>query len=77
MLRNQKKIRRIILEVAFIIFLFYANLLMGEYNRNGYGQKNGIIYALHDIFTLSNFSIAVVLALVGHLIFDHLRNGHS
>jgi hypothetical protein len=50
---------------------------MGEYNRNGYGQKNGIIYALHDIFTLSNFSIAVVLALVGHLIFDHLRNGHS
>jgi hypothetical protein len=72
--QNQKKIRRVILEVTFIVFLFYSNLLMGEFSRNGLGQKNGIFFALKDIFTLSNFTVAIILASLGHLIFDYLRN---
>ena len=29
------------IEVGFIIFLFYSNLLMGEFERSGMGQKKG------------------------------------
>ena len=29
------------IEVGFIIFLFYSNLLMGEFERSGMGQKRG------------------------------------
>ena len=72
--QNGRKLRRVVLEVTFIIFLFYSNLLMGEFSRNGLGRKNGIWFALNDIFTLSNFIIAIILALAGHLIFDYLRN---
>ena len=75
--QNQKQIRRTVLEVTFIIFLFYSNLLMGEYSRNGSGPKNGILFALNDIFTRANFTIAFILALSGHLIFDYLRNNRQ
>ena len=47
---------------------------MGEYSGNGLGQKNGILFALNDIFTLANFTIGIILALSGHLIFDYFRN---
>jgi hypothetical protein len=72
--QNKKQVQKVILEVTFIIFLFYSNLLMGEFSSNGIGQKKGMWFALNDIFTLSNFTIAVVCALLGHLIFDYLRN---
>ena len=74
---NLKSIRasywKAFLEVAFIIFLFYSNLLMGEYNCTGLGKTNGFWWALNDIFTLNNFIIAVVLATIGHLFFDYLK----
>lgn len=60
-------------EAGFIIFLFYSNLLMGEYNRTGNGHKNGLAWALHDIFTAHNFLIAVVAAIIGYLVFEFLR----
>jgi len=62
------------LEVAFIIFLFYSNLLMGEYNGTGLGKVKGLLWSLQDIFTLYNFVIAVVLATIGHLFFDYLKS---
>ena len=43
------------IEVGFIIFLFYSNLLMGEYERSGLGQKRGVVWALEDVFTATNF----------------------
>jgi hypothetical protein len=65
-------IRRAVIEVAFIIFLFYSNLLMGEFNHtNGPGKTLAV--ALYDIFTIRNFAIAIIAATVGYVAFEHLR----
>jgi hypothetical protein len=65
-------LRRAAIEVAFIIFLFYSNLLMGEFNRvNGRGKTFAV--ALSDIFTVKNFAIAIVAASIGYVVFEHLR----
>jgi Trk-type K+ transport system membrane component len=68
-----RRLLRDLVEAAFIVFLFYANLLMGEYTREGKGWERGFAWALHDIFTVANFEIAVVAAIVGHYIFELLR----
>jgi hypothetical protein len=64
---------RAISEIAFIIFLFYSNLLMGEFTRSGMGRGRGLAWAIEDIFTGSNFAIAVVAALIGYLVVEFLR----
>ena len=64
---------RALIEIAFIMFLFYSNLLMGEFERSGTGQKRGLAWAIGDIFTLANFEIAAVTALIGYLLFEFLR----
>jgi hypothetical protein len=65
-------IRRAVVEVAFIIFLFYSNLLMGEFNRiNGRGKTFAV--ALNDIFTIKNFAIAIIAASIGYIVFEYLR----
>ena len=33
------------IEVGFIIFLFHSNLLMGEFERSGMGQRRGLAFA--------------------------------
>ena len=35
----KKNVFRAVIEIAFIVFLFYSNLLMGEFERSGMGQK--------------------------------------
>jgi len=65
---------RAAIEVGFIIFLFYANLLMGEYERSGMGQTKGLAWAVSDIVTAPNFAIAVLAAIGGHFVFEFLRN---
>jgi hypothetical protein len=64
---------RTVIEVGFIVFLFYSNLLMGEYTHSCRGQNNGLWWAIRDIFTLPNFIIAIIAALVGHLAFGYAR----
>jgi len=39
----KKNIWRAVVEVGFIIFLFYSNLLMGEFERSGVGQGRSVI----------------------------------
>jgi hypothetical protein len=68
-----KNFWRAVIEVAFIIFLFYANLLMGEFERSGMGQKRGIAWALGDVLTTSNFLIAAAAGLLGYFFFEFLR----
>ena len=63
-------------EVGFILFLFYANLLMGEFERSAMGRKRGILWALSDIFTVSNFEIAVIAAGIGYVVVEFLRTRH-
>ena len=63
---------RAVIEVAFIVFLFYSNLLMGEFTAsNSHGKS--MAFALHDIFTGLNFVIALISALIGYVVFEHLR----
>ena len=64
---------RALIEIGFILFLFYANLLMGEFERAGAGRRNGFLWALMDIFTARNFVIAVVAATIGYFLVELLR----
>ena len=64
---------RAVVEVGFIIFLFYSNLLMGEYERSGEASERGLAWAVMDILTLRNFAIAIVAATVGYLVVEYLR----
>jgi len=63
---------RAIIEVGFIVFLFYSNLLMGEFTKSNAAGKS-LVFALEDIFTGTNFLIALVSALIGYLAFEALR----
>jgi hypothetical protein len=66
------RVRRALIEVAFIVFLYYSNLLMGEFTAaNGHGKT--LAFALSDIFTVTNFSIAMISAMIGHGVFHSLR----
>jgi F0F1-type ATP synthase membrane subunit a len=64
---------RALIETGFIIFLFYSNLLMGEFERSGMGQEKGIAWAVRDVATPMTLAIAVVAALIGYGIVEALR----
>ena len=77
MVRNSQRRRltplwRAIIEIAFIVFLFYSNLLMGEFTRSN-GQGKTLAAGFIDIFTATNFAIAMVSALIGYVMFEFLR----
>ena len=42
----KKNIWRAVIEVGFIVFLFYANLLMGKFEHSGMGQQRGLAWAI-------------------------------
>ena len=63
---------RALVEVGFIIFLFYSNLLMGEFTRIN-GQGKSLVFAVKDMFTAANFDIAIFSGVVGYLVFEYLR----
>jgi hypothetical protein len=69
----KKTLWRAVIEVGFIIFLFYSNLLMGEFERSGMGYRKGIVWAIRDICSTANFEIALIAALIGYLLFEFLR----
>ena len=49
-------------------FLFYANLLMGEFTHTN-EQGKSLVTALKDIVSLLNPIIAIVVGLIGYLLF--------
>jgi hypothetical protein len=55
------------------MFLFYSNLLMGEFTRSNDAQGKSLIFAIRDIFTITNFVIAVISALIGYMVVEYLR----
>jgi len=69
----RKNVWTAVIELGFIIFLFYSNLLMGEFERSGMGQKRGLTWAIGDVFTAANFEIATIAALIGYILFGFLR----
>ena len=71
--KNRGQIFRALIETAFIIFLFYANLLMGDFTHSGNANGKSLMWAIRDVFTIANFEIAIVAAFVGHYFFEYLR----
>jgi hypothetical protein len=71
--RKLAPIWRAMVEVGFIVFLFYSNLLMGEFTHAN-GQGKSFAYALRDIFTVANFAIAVISGVIGYIVVEYLRN---
>jgi hypothetical protein len=69
----KRNVLRAVIEAGFIIFLFYSNLLMGEFERSGMGRRNGVVWAIGDVFTVANFEIAMIAALIGYMLFEFLR----
>jgi len=70
--RKLKPTWKAIVEIGFIIFLFYSNLLMGEFTRaNGHGKS--LTFAIEDIFSGTNLVIAVISGLLGYVVFEYLR----
>ena len=57
---------RAAVEIGFIIFLFYANLLMGEFTATA-GRGKTLLAALNDIITVKTIAIALVTSVIGHL----------
>ena len=70
--RKLAPIWRALVEVGFIVFLFYSNLLMGEFTR-GSGQGKSLLFAVQDVFTVTNFVIAVISGMIGYVVFEYLR----
>jgi hypothetical protein len=70
--RGFKPVLRAVIEIAFIIFLFYSNLLMGEFTRSN-GPGKSLWFAMVDVFTGTNFAIALASALIGYVVFEFLR----
>ena len=68
-----KGVWRAIVEVGFIVFLFYSNLLMGEFSRSAIARGTTLGHAIQDIFTQTNFVIAVIAALIGYVVVEFLR----
>jgi len=70
--RRSNPVWRAIIEVGFIVFLFYSNLLMGEFTRtNAHGKT--LAFAIVDIFTAANFAVAIISGLIGYVVFEYLR----
>jgi hypothetical protein len=70
--RSLTRLWRALIEIAFIVFLFYSNLLMGEFIGSSRAGKT-LAFALADIFTRTNFAIALLSSLVGYVTFEYLR----
>jgi uncharacterized paraquat-inducible protein A len=70
--RKLATVWRALVEVGFIIFLFYSNLLMGDFTHSN-AQGKTLVSAVVDIFTLVNFTVAVICALIGYVVFEYLR----
>ena len=70
----RKGIWRALIEVGFIVFLFYSNLLMGEFTHSSRQRGLSLAAAIEDIFTPENFAIALIAAVIGYLLVEFLRD---
>jgi hypothetical protein len=71
--RRLAPVWRALIEVSFIVFLYYSNLLMGEFEGSGQGQVRGLAWAAQDVLTGTNLAIALMTALIGYLVIEFLR----
>jgi hypothetical protein len=69
----RRDIWRAVIDIGFIMFLFYSNLLMGEFTHSGIARGKGLAWAIGDVFSEVNFAIALIAALIGYLVVEFLR----
>ena len=69
----KRSVWRAVVEIAFIVFLFYSNLLMGDFTRSAMARNRGLVWALRDVITANNFVIAIIAALIGYVLVEFLR----
>ena len=67
-----RPIWRLSVEIGFIIFLFYSNLLMGQFTRTN-GNGKSLAFAIQEIFTATDFAIAIICAMLGYVVLEYLR----
>jgi len=70
--RKLAPIWRALIEIGFIIFLFYSNLLMGEFTHSS-RQGKSLAFAIHDEFTFTNLMIAIFCGIIGYVVVEYLR----
>ena len=70
--RKLAPVWRAMVEVGFIVFLFYSNLLMGQFTHSN-DQGKSLVFAIQDIFTITNFVIAIISGLIGYVVVEFLR----
>jgi hypothetical protein len=70
---RRRAVYKALIEIGFIIFLFYSNLLMGQYNLGHNFAQRPILEAIKNICTIDNFGLAVIAAFIGHVAFDRIR----
>ena len=69
-----KKILRALAEIVFIIFLFYTNLLMGEFTHaRSVPHSVTLLAGLADIFTPTNAIIGLIGAIIGYFCIEGFR----
>jgi hypothetical protein len=66
-----KKIVVALAEVGFIVFLFYTNLLMGQFTRSQ--SSPSVLAALSKIFTPTNAVIGLIGATIGYFCIEAIR----
>jgi hypothetical protein len=70
---STKRIIHALAEVSFIVFLFYTNLLMGEFTRSHSVVTRTVLDVLSDVFTLTNVIIGLVGAIIGYFCIEGIR----
>ena len=67
-----KPLRKALAQIALIVFLSFAALLMREFTQSGMGRQKGLAWAVSDVFTGVNLAIAVGAAIIGYLIIEFI-----
>jgi hypothetical protein len=68
-----ENVARAAVEITFIMFLFYGNLIMGQYTRTA-PHHLPLVKALVNVFTFEDFVVGLVFAIIAHVVFDRLRH---
>jgi len=69
-----RRLLRALAEITFIIFLFYTNLLMGEFTRFRRAEHAAsVIAALYDLFTPANALVGLIGAVIGYFCIEGIR----
>lgn len=73
MTRKSKTWARAAVEIGFIVFLFYSNLLMGELTHSGEAHGHGLAWAMRDVMTRENLAVGLAAAVIGFGVVELLR----